>query len=311
MYKLNEGLYVPTVDTIHIVSDDGGTSNAEFMGFTSILIDEDTYESLNKAISKFCSERKIKSLHARQLELSGRELPDMDEYADIYSAFFNLVHGYLKRATYMYLKSVLLSKSDLDKCFANHEEIFKSQVHFTNQRKRKLYAKAYSYIAFPTIELVRKIKSDGQVGFVIHVDRKDEYAEVLPSRVFINGVLLGVEEAIAKCLNAFIKQKLHYQINIRNVEITAFKTCPLVSFVDAFANFTFSLVQSTLSPDALSESQRAKAKVLREFLCTTEADNFSSIKKRIKESFEIRQGKIHSRSDENLVVDLKFSKNIT
>lgn len=301
MYKQNEtGLYVPTVDTIHIVSDDGGTSNAAFMGFTSILIDGHTYTSLNQAISNFCLRRKIKSLHARQLELLDRELSDMDEYSDIYSDLFKLVHEYLKRANYTFLTSVLLSKSDLDKCFANHEEIFKSQFCVT-RRGLELFAKTYSYIAFPTVELARSIKSDGQVKFEIHVDRKDEYEAVLGNPVFIKGVLLDVREAIAKLLNAFIKQKLHYQINIGNVEITAFDGCPLVSVVDAFANFTFSLVQSTLSLDTPSESQRVKAEVLREFLSTTEADDFSSIEERIKESFEIQQGKIRSISDENLV----------
>lgn len=302
MYKQNEtGLYVPTVDTIHIVSDDGGNSDDAFMGFTSILIDDHTYTSLNKAISKFYLERKIESLHARKLELRGQELSNMDEYADIYAALFKFVHKYLERADYTFLSSVLLSKSDLDKCFANHEEIFKSQFHFTRQRDLELFAKAYSYIAFPTVELARRIKSDGQVKFEIHVDRKDEYEAVLGNPVFIKGVLLDVREAIAKLLNVFIKQKLHYPINIGNVEITAFDECPLVSVVDAFANFTFSLVQSTLSPDTPSESQRVKAEVLREFLSTTEADDFSSIEERIKESFEIQQGKIRSISDENLV----------
>ena len=303
MYKLNEtGLYVPTVDTIHIVSDDGGTSNAAFMGFTSILIDGHTYASLNKAISKFCLKRKIKSLHARQLEFMERkELSDMDEYADIYSALFNLVHEDLKRANYTLLASVLLSKSDLDQCFANHEDIFKSLFHFTRQRDLESFAKAYSYIAFPTVELARRITSDGQVRFEIHVDRKDEYEAVLGRRVSVNCRLLDVGEAVATLLNAVIKRKLHYQINIKNVEITAFDKCPLVSVVDAFANFTFSLVQSTLSPDASSESQRVKAEVLREFLSTTEADDFSSIEECIRGSFKIRQGKIRSRSDKNLV----------
>ena len=301
MYKQNEtGIYVPTVDTIHIVSDDGGTSNAAFMEFTSILIDGHTYTSLNQAISNFCLERAIKSLHARQLEWLDRELSGMDEYADIYTDLFNLVHEELKRATYMLLKSVLLSKSDLDECFANHEEIFKSQFCVT-RRGLELFAKAYSYIAFPTVELARSIKSAGKVKCEIHVDRKKEYEAVLGSSVFVNGVLLDVRKAIATLLNAFIKQKLHYQINIGNVEITAFAGCPLVSVVDAFANFTFSFVQSTLSPDAPSESQRVKAEVLREFLSTPEAEDFSSIEERIKESFEIQQGKIRSISDENLV----------
>lgn len=302
MYKLNEtGLYVPTVDTIHIVSDDGGTSNAAFMGFTSILVDGHTYSSLNEAISQFRLEHEIKSLHARKLEFMERELSDMDEYAEIYSALFNLVHEDLKKANYTFLSSVLLSESDLDQCFANLEKSFKSQCHFSRKRDLELFAKAYSYIAFPTVELARRIRSDGQLRFEIHVDRKDEYEEVLANRVSVNGVLLDVEMAIATLLNAVIKQKLYYPINIRNVEITAFDRCPLVSVVDAFANFTFSLVQSTLSPDAPSESQIAKAKVLREFLSTTDADDFSSIEERIKRSFEFRQGKIRSRSDENLV----------
>lgn len=282
MYKLNEtGLYVPTVDTIHIVSDDGGTSNDAFVGFTSIPVDGHTYASLKEAISQFCSEREIKSLHARQLELMERELSGMDEYAEIYSALFNLVHENLKRANYTFLSSVLLSKSDLDQYFANLEKSFKSQCHSPRKRDLELSAKAYSYIAFPTVELARtaelakRIKPDKQLEFKIHVDRKDEYEAVLASRVFVQGVLLDVEMAIATLLNAFIKQKLHYPINIRNVEITAFDKCPLVSVVDAFANFTFSLVKSTLSPNAPSESQRVKAEVLREFLSTTEADGFS------------------------------------
>lgn len=302
MYKRNEtGLYVPTVDTIHIVSDDGGTSNAAFMGFTSILVDGHTYASLNEVISQFRLEREIKSLHARKLEFMERELSDMDEYAEIYSALFNLVHEDLKRANYTFLSSVLLSKSDLDQCLANLEKSFKSQCHFSRKRDLKLFAKAYSYIAFPTVELARRIRSDGQLKFEIHVDRKDEYEAVLANCVPVNGVLLDVEMAIATLLNAFIKQKLHYPINIRNVEITVFDKCPLVSVVDAFANFTFSLVQATLSPNTPSESQRVKAEVLREFLSTTEADDFSSIEERIKRSFEFRQGKIRSRSDENLV----------
>ena len=302
MYKLNEaGIYAPTVDTIHIVSDDGGTSNAAFMGFTSILIDGHTYASLNNAISNFRVDRGIKSLHARELKLVGRQLSDMDEYADIYTALFNLVHDDLSRANYAFVASVLLSKPDLDRCFENHEDIFKSQFDVTRQRNLELFAKAYSYIAFPTVELARRIRSDGQVRFEIHVDRKDEYESVLANRVSVNGVLLEVEEAIAMLLNAVIKQKLHYQINIGNAEITDFDRCPLVSVVDAFANFTFSLVQSILSPGASSESQKVKAEVLREFLSTTEADDFSSIEECIKGSFEIRQDKIRSRSGDNLV----------
>ena len=302
MYRLNEaGILVPTVDTIHIVSDDGGTSNAAFMGFTSILIDGHTYNSLNAAITKFRADRRIKSLHARQLELAGRQLSGMDEYADIYSALFDLVHNDLRRANYAFLASVLLSKQDLDQCFESHENIFKSQFDVARKRNLDLFAKAYSYIAFPTVELARRIRSDGQVRFEIHVDRKDEYESVLANRVSVNGVLLEVEEAIAMLLKAVIRQKLQYEINIGNAEITDSERCPLVSVVDAFANFTFSLIQSTLSPMAPSDSQKAKTDVLSEFLSKTDADDFSSIEKCIKESFEIRQDKIYSRSGEDIV----------
>ena len=210
------------------------------MGFTSILIDGHTYASLNKAISKFCLEREIKSLHARKLEFIERKLSDMDEYADVYSALFNLVHEHLKRANYTFLSSVLLSKSDLDQCYTNLEKSFKSQCHSSRKRDLELSAKAYSYIAFPTVELARRIRSDGQLRFEIHVDRKDEYEAVLANSVSVNGELLDVEVAVATLLNAFIKQRLRYPINIRNVEIAAFDRCPLVSVVDAFANFIFS-----------------------------------------------------------------------
>ena len=165
-YILSNGLYLPAVEDIYIIIDDAGVTNTDFLGFTALMIDEFTFRNIESRVKEFCIQNKIINLHARKLELEGvneGEL-NMDEYERIYQDLFELVIPELEKANFVHLVNLLTNQNVNQNIYSNHHNLFdKISAELVDLSFPDLYNNFYSFFAFPTIEIIRRINKCIQI----------------------------------------------------------------------------------------------------------------------------------------------------
>ncbi len=284
-YRLNKaGLLVPRVRDLHLLIDDGGDSELDFVGFTVVLLDESAYRELEKKVDELCRKEHISVLHSRALALSDGTLDDMTTYERIYRSLFQIAIHELRRANFQRVLSFLTSQAMITSVFSAHTQAFeKNEKLPQGARLAKKYRELYSYIAFPTIELLKKAKGiDEDMQLYIHIDRKKNFQNLAEEKVSLAGssvgALLTVKEAIAIILNSWKKLFLKVSARIKQIHITDSANFPLIGVADAFSNFSLNFARVILKGEQNSSAtQKMKYRLFREVVTTMIDEDPSSI----------------------------------
>lgn len=261
-YKIDKsGLFLPVVQNIYIIIDDGGSINEDFFGMTAILLDEFVYRKLNEDIKKFCIDKNITDLHARELIINGSKIKNMDKYRDVYIDLFSMVFIQLEKANYVWIKNFLTSKKTNESATSLHGKLFDEVIkNLRYSGPPELVRKFYSYMAYPTLEILRIIKNcDKSIRFKIIIDQKSEFKSIINKKISLNGILFEVNEAVLMIMNAFINQRLNLKCKIESIEILNRGCNYLIGFVDGYSNFYFNFTKYLLK----NHAKRGKNKLMK------------------------------------------------
>jgi len=302
-YTLNEsGILVPRIRDLHILIDDGGDSEVDFLGYTCIMVDEYAYREIERRAKDFCSANQIASLHARDLRFENRDLTDMNEYESLYRQLFEFTIYELRRANYQRVFSFLTSEKTVSSVFdAQNESFEKSEKLPHGAILSEKYRKLYSHITFPTFELLKRIgKVDDDMRFYIHIDRKDDFQDLAEEIVSLKGNIaasLGpVRKAIAAIFNSYKNLILHMKARVDGIHIGDSSSAPIIGVVDAFSNFSYNFAKVVIQGlDHSTETQLRKYRVFSDVLTTfsgEEASHLDELESNIRSGFSFKDRKI-------------------
>jgi hypothetical protein len=302
-YILNEsGILVPQIKDLHILIDDGGDSEIDFVGYTCILLDEYAYRDVERKVREFCSKYKIISLHARELKFEDRELADMNEYEALYRELFEFTIYELRRANYQRMLSFLTSEKTVSDVFSAQNDSFEKSKKLPHGAiLSEKYRRLYSHITFPTFELLKRIgKVDDDMRFYIHIDRKENFqilAEEIVSLEGNIGASLGpVRKAIIAIFNSYKNLVIDMQARVDGIHIADTTSSPIIGVVDAFSNFSYNFAKVVIQGSKNStETQKRKYRVFCEVVTTMSGEDTSHLarlEENIKKGFSFDGKKI-------------------
>lgn len=258
--KNEHGLYVPQVRDLHILIDDGGGPEVDFVGYSCILVDENTYHILEQKVKDFCSKHKITSLHAREFKFEDRKLKDMDEYEELYRELFEFTVYELRRANYQRVLSFLTSQKIVSAIFDTQKESFEKSKNLTHRTiLGEKYRKLYSHFSFPTLELLKRIgKVDDDMRFYVHIDRRDNFQELAEEMVFLEGNIaasLGtVKKAMILIFNFYKNLIIKMAARVDGIHIADNVSTPIIGIVDAFSNFSYNFAKVVIQGEENSSA---------------------------------------------------------
>ncbi|MBL7961391.1 hypothetical protein JNL27_14250 [bacterium] len=302
VYK--DGLYRPTIKTIYIFLDDGGQREADYYGFTTLLIDEFSFQSLESQVFSLCKQFNITELHAMKLHQEGQLIDDMNTYDTFYTTILDSLASVLEKANYCYLRSILASKKIIDKVNKFHFDTLKdSSVIMRGKPLPTEILKLYQYVAFPVDQSLHKIDCDSTVSINLQVDRKDELdSTILNKKTYLSGHhvsnFYNAAELIPRLLNILIELGLKKQCKISNFSIVSDKGSPGIGVVDAIANFGFNFAKCAIKP-VPSQTEQRKSDLFTHFLnrISWSTDQVTTVKSSIRNSITFENGSFHYLTD--------------
>ncbi|MBK9097496.1 MAG: hypothetical protein IPM14_05080 [bacterium] len=307
--QLSNGIFLPSVEDIYIFIDDAGVINTDFLGFTSLMIDEFTNRNIAEKVKEFCIKNSIINLHARELKINGVEdgQLDMNEYERIYRDLFEIVITEFEKSNFIILVNLLTNQSLNQNLYNNHHNLFNQTTNnLIISSLPSLYNNFYSFFAFPTVEIIRRIKNcDEGISIKVFIDRKDNFETINNQSIFLKGsnasVLFKLNEVAVKVFNAYVNQAFQNNCKINSLNIVASVNNPLINVVDAFCNFSYNYAKVVIQGTGNSRpTELRKYNVFRDLLINRIGINISEVEQRetlIRNNFQFYSGRIVSTTN--------------
>jgi hypothetical protein len=314
-YQLPEAdLWVPQARDLHIIIDDGGAPELDIQGYTSLSADEFTFDKLQSKVRDLCAKYRIMHLHAMKLVLEdapivdGEPQIDMAVYESVYRELFAFAIHELSRGNYYQrVFSFLTSQQMIQQVFEAHNKAFeKNESLPRGARLAERYRELYSHFAFPTIELLKRIKHiPNDMQIYIHIDRKDKFENLCREMTSLPGstvdALLPVHDAMCAIFNSWKKVFLKINARVKQIHVASSLNSPIIGIVDAFSNFSLNFARVVLKgKHECTPTQILKYRIFRDILINMVGETTSSVdavEEAIRKGFVLKDGRVMPLTD--------------
>ncbi len=190
-YSKINNLFLPVLNTYYIIIDDCGLRDVNLVGFTSLFIDEFTYDALREKTENIKDKYNIQELHASNIKKQ-----NIKKYKKVCNELLELLVKELEKANYRYFYNRLCTWSEQNTNLASLKERLANILSMgvvSNNSKIKTISEIASYVLLPILEIInhKKINQDNDTKLILLIDNKYKYDKQLSEYVAIHGIYLG------------------------------------------------------------------------------------------------------------------------
>lgn len=296
-------LITPKIKNIHLFADDGGSGEMDFVGFTSLMIDEYTSDSIRASVKGIMEKHGIEDMHARLLKRKDGGAIEEGFYKEVYSELFSSALEKMSRANYVLLNSILTTTSIIETAAKERDDLFSHVVG--NLRSKALSKKqtaAYSYLSFPATELLKQVSMcSPDIYIQSYVDKRIELTSLLDDLITIQATKVALvsplREVCLRVLNAYSQIALKKDCRFNLLAAVDRRDWPQINLVDAFANFSFNFAKcAVIGYGHCSKFEKLKHDIFRDtVLASTDAD-VAKLESEVAASFALVGGTVQNKT---------------
>lgn len=248
--KNPSGFFSPAFNQYSLFSDDGGAYEYNFLGFTTILLDDAASDELRFGLKDLMEKNKIVDLHATSLIVKGKgQIRDRTEYARIYEAILQLIMKEFRRANYAYIHSFLASREANIKALGVHRKILAETMKtLGNPAFEKKYYKLYHHVCFPVYECFKQMPELlPTYPISIYLDSKDSFSKQMAETSYISadsGSLFDeVSEIMRRLIETYTHSIIEKELIIKRVCISDRKLNNLICVADSLSHLAYNYIK--------------------------------------------------------------------
>ncbi|MBF0522215.1 MAG: hypothetical protein HQL24_04065 [Candidatus Omnitrophica bacterium] len=256
-------LWLPRQENVLLI-DDGGSVSENLLCFSCILINKDIELILQNKLNK----NGVSFLHARSMR--GKYNQARLDYEKAFTIFYEV----LKRTKYKFSCILFAEKQTFQNIGEGHRRAFEKCCRVSSfGRLDNTLKQIFQQGIFPVMEVLRKV---AEIPNYPKINLTIKLANSGHMWKFTRRITIPNQKTLIDFINFHLQKNYGDRFYVSDFRIDSAQQEPVMSIVDALANFTFNYIRATIKAGQrnISDGERMKSEVFKKVLLKTESATY-------------------------------------